>query len=114
MDPRFNGACHDHDAGSRILLWRPGTQEKFHINDYPVVRRFRTGEYSMGIVWVLTRIRFRYWRVYRKPAISGLEQRWDGAWPLQYSNPRTAVHDIPARFRNGNNGNRNLRVCRTH
>ena len=29
MDPRFNGACHDHDAGSRILLWRLVRRKNF-------------------------------------------------------------------------------------
>ena len=70
MDPRRNGARHDHDAGGRILLWWISAQEKFYINDYPVVRRLRTGEYPVGTDWVLTGIWPGYWGIYRQPAIS--------------------------------------------
>ena len=48
MDPRCNGARHDHDAGRGILLWWARTQEKSDLHDHPVVRRLCTGKHPVG------------------------------------------------------------------
>ena len=108
----LGSARHADDPGSRVFLWRTGTEEEFHLDDCALVCEPCACEYPVGPDRVFSCVRAGCRGVYRQPGLSG-SYRGECRCRTRHVSP-ARFHDVPALLCCSYYHDRHIGSCRAH